>query len=250
LALGRNGTLYAKSGNDSEVYAFDSNGKRKWKAPDDVIPLYGLALGSDDTVYVSRHPPILGLDPESGAVRRKFEGYGASKLAAGNDGALYGGGPSGNSVFALAPDGTLKWRAEPGYVSTVWVGNDGVVYVGAHYDYKVSDPRTGAVRHVPPPRGAANARVYALDAQSGATKWSFTARGTIFGVAQAKDGTVYAGSYDGNVYAIDPRKGTLRWRFSTGAATWGSSPVHALVVGSDGTIYVGAGRSVEAINPP
>jgi outer membrane protein assembly factor BamB len=247
LALGRNGILFAAGG--GEVRAFDANGARKWTVADGLL-LSALALGRDDTVYVSRYTTLLELDPESGVVRRKLEGHGASKLAVGSDGAVYGGGPSGCGVSALAPDGTPKWTARPGCgVSAIRVGNDGVVYVGAHHDYTVFDP-TGAVRHVPPPRGAASARVYALEPQSGAIEWSFAARGTIFAIAQATDGTVYAGSFDGNVYAIDPRDGTLRWRLSTGPAAWGSSPVHALAVGSDGTIYAGAGDGVEAIDPP
>jgi outer membrane protein assembly factor BamB len=63
--------------------------------------------------------------------------------------------------------------------------------------------------------------------------------------AQAPDGTLYVGSFDGRLYAFNP-DGSQRWQFSTGAGIDMSSPA----IGPDGAIYIGSNdRSLRAINP-
>jgi len=245
LAVGPDGTIYAGT-IDHYIYAFDPDGALKWS------PRAGAGsavAGCDGAIYAPEvnDVHVYEFAPDS-TLRRKFTvGNSVRVLAAGTDGSY--AGTADSHVYAFAPDGALKWKVAPGAgVSALAVGSDGVVYVGSHLDYRVRDPVTGAIRHVV---GASAPVVYALDPQTGSAMWSSkVSKEKIFSLKVARKGTVYVGSYDGNIYALDPHSGTLRWRFSTGTGGWGASPVHALAVANDGTIYAGAGSSVEAISPP
>ena len=100
---------------------------------------------------------------------------------------------------------------------------DGVVYVGS-----------GDASHV----GKGN--VYAIDAASGAQRWSFAAGDVVLSSPAVVDGVVYVGSgrvvgaSESNVYALDAASGEQRWAFLTGGTVF-ASPV---VV--DGVVYVGS----------
>jgi len=78
-------------------------------------------------------------------------------------------------------------------------------------------------------------RVLALDAATGALRWTFQRGGEY--TAQSSPavyrGTVYIGSGEGALYALDAATGTERWRFKT-AKQVNSSPTVA-----DGLVYVG-----------
>jgi eukaryotic-like serine/threonine-protein kinase len=47
--------------------------------------------------------------------------------------------------------------------------------------------------------------VYALDAATGALRWSYTTGGSVQSSPAVADGTVYIGSEDANVYALNAR---------------------------------------------
>lgn len=69
-------------------------------------------------------------------------------------------------------------------------------------------------------------QVYALDAASGRTKWSYDA-GTWKDASPAvDDGTVYAGGKDGSLYALDAATGQVKWKFFTAFGVY-STPVVA-----------------------
>jgi len=71
----------------------------------------------------------------------------------------------------------------------------------------------------------------ALNAQTGATRWSFCPQGTA-GAPAVADGVVYYAPEDGNIYALDAAAGKQIWSHSTGSGI-GSAP--AVV---DGAVYV------------
>src|SRR5207253_2792188 len=54
--------------------------------------------------------------------------------------------------------------------------------------------------------------VYALNAETGATDWSFATGGKIKGAVALEGGRVYVGSYDHHVYALDADTGKLLWK--------------------------------------
>jgi outer membrane protein assembly factor BamB len=89
---------------------------------------------------------------------------------------------------------------------------NGVVYVGSFDDH-----------------------LYALDAATGAKRWSFRTGASIRSSPAVANGVVYVGSEDGRLYALDDATGTQRWSFQSGTSV-GSSPTVA-----HGTVYIGFG---------
>lgn len=83
--------------------------------------------------------------------------------------------------------------------------------------------------------GAANGRVYCIDAVAGAREWTFETGDYVSSSPSVVDGTVYVGSGDGNVYAVDAASGAERWRGETRTTITGGVAV-------DDGIVVGAGR--------
>jgi eukaryotic-like serine/threonine-protein kinase len=101
-------------------------------------------------------------------------------------------------------------------------------------------------------------KVYAVDAASGKTRWSFATRGerrfTAPGIHGAiprtermpdpfdvflsspavANGVVYIGSGDQHVYALDAATGALKWAFATGDV------VHASPAVANGTVFIGS----------
>jgi len=128
-------------------------------------------------------------------------------------------------LYALNPNGTLKWRYETWETGSVpsspAIGADGIVYVGSRDQY-----------------------LYALN-PDGTLKWRYeTGSSVSSSPAICVDGTVYVGSWDHSLYALNP-DGSLKWRYETGSSVY-SSPA----IGPDGTIYVGSNDSyVYAFHP-
>ncbi|MDI1454252.1 PQQ-binding-like beta-propeller repeat protein [Streptomyces sp. ATE26] len=88
-------------------------------------------------------------------------------------------------------------------------------------------------------------RVFALDAATGTTRWTYITRGRVDCGSSpvVADGTVYIGSDHGLVYALDVATGTEQWTYATHDDRF-SSPT---VVG--GAVYVGSDeRKVYALD--
>lgn len=234
LAVGNDGTIYAESA-DERLYALTSDGLLKWKVQDGGLEV---TVGRDGVVYADS----FALDPRTGETKTRFPG---PVLAVGDDSTIY---VQYQGICAFDPSGLLKWKSQARVTGPVAVGSDGTIYFGSLYRPTVRDPVTGLSKNIFPPTGAPRYRVFALDPHSGSTKWSFKVRGKVFAVVRGTD-AIYAGSYDGHVYALDSDTGALKWSFWAGG-DWGKMPVHALAIGSDGTVYAGAGSFVEAIRPP
>jgi len=94
--------------------------------------------------------------------------------------------------------------------------------------------------------------LYALDADTGETAWTFTAGGRIDSPPTIDKGYALFGCADGYVYSLRASDGQLAWRYLAG---WGRQqlvardqlesvwPVHGSVLVVDGTVYAVAGRS-------
>jgi len=279
------GTIYIAA-YDRVVYALNPNGSVKWtnNLPEPTYiyftaftAVYGTpAVGGDGTVYVpSENGKLLALNPTNGAIKwvyatpvtmttntdstidTNYNGlYASPALAA--DGTIYFGSFDRN-LYALNPDGSLKWTNRFG--STIFaspvVGRDGTIYCGCDNGrlYAV-DPNgtqrwsfnTGPRPITASPAIGADGRVYiGVDSPfnkrfysvntNGTTNWVFTTGGRVeSSAALGADGTIYFGCDDQKLYALNP-DGTTNWVFTTGAtnAAVKSSPA----VSADGTIYFG-----------
>ncbi|MDO8545015.1 MAG: S8 family serine peptidase [Opitutaceae bacterium] len=183
------------------------------------------------------------------------EGAVSGSPAVGADGTIYvGGGSPDRNVYAIAPDGTMKWRYETGGSvnnCSPAIGLDGTIFFGANDGQVTALKPDGTVVwqksldagsvSVSPAVGidgtiylhGTNEYLYALDPATGATKWrAFVAALTFASAAIGPDGTIYQPSDVGYLYAIRP-DGTLKWRFTTANDTFATPAIDAA-----GNIYV------------
>jgi eukaryotic-like serine/threonine-protein kinase len=115
--------------------------------------------------------------------------------------------------------------------------------------------------------GSNDGKLYALDADTGATKWSFPTGARITSSPAVDNGLVYCISYDGNFYAVDAVSGKLKWKFALpGERRYAATHLHgALPAGEtmpdpfdvylsspalwNGSVYFGSGDgSVYSLN--
>ena len=181
------------------------------------------ALGDDGTIYVGAQDKKLHAIAGDGAHRwsRDLGGDVDCAPAIGDDGTIYVGSDAG-VVVAFDARGNERWRATVGgFVrGGLTVGRAGVVFAGTY---------------------GPGPRVVALDAATGAERWSFRVQGTgapEFGIHGAPledaEGKLYFGAHDDNVYALDAA-GKLLWTFAT------QGDVDApLALGPGGVLYVGS----------
>lgn len=141
---------------------------------------------------------------------------GVPALAA--DGTVYfGGGAPDRHLYAVRPDGTLRWRFQAGGTidnCSPAIGADGTIYFGA------SD---GQVTALTP---------------AGTIRWQRSIGTGTAAVSPAVgiDGTVHIHGLDGVLHALDGATGAIRWRTDVVATTFASP-----VIAPDGTIYQMAG---------
>ncbi len=229
-AVADDGTIYIDTRSnrpfDGRLYAVDPSGSIKWsleRSPGD----YALhpAIAKDGTIYTAGGDYLSAVDPD-GNVLWTFDNQAnafASSPAIGHDGTIYMGAVN-DSLYAITPDGTLRWAYLAGdrIETSPIVGVDGTIYFGCR-----------------------DGRLYAV-APDGTERWrtditTFRPAGVSATASMGPDGTIYVTSYD--VFAVDP-SGFIRWRYP-GYGFHGTTPV----VGADGTIYVASWREVLALDP-
>ncbi|HEY5001095.1 MAG TPA: PQQ-binding-like beta-propeller repeat protein, partial [Candidatus Cryosericum sp.] len=161
-----------------------------------------------------------------------------SSPAIAGDGTIYVGS-NGRYLYALHPDGTLKWKYRTSHwiisasVSSPAISSDGTIYVASwdgylsavnsdgtlKWTFKTGWPSAGPFQNLlkkPPAWMTAG-----LDEITSAP-------------AISMEGTIYIGSNNNYLYALNA-DGTLKWKFETGDGIF-SSPR----ISSDGTVYVGS----------
>jgi len=96
--------------------------------------------------------------------------------------------------------------------------------------------------------GSNDGKLYALDAATGAFKWSYTTGAAISSSPAIISGVVYVGSNNGKLYALHAATGAFKWSYTTGGPLDYSSPA----VGWKGVLYVGSrtGSSMPCMPPP
>jgi outer membrane protein assembly factor BamB len=216
-----------------------------WSSPHNIV------IGPIDTLRVWRYQ----INATAGAANY-------SSPAIGPDGTIYVGSQD-DFVYAVNPDGTLKWRFLTGDAvrSSPAIAADGTIYVGSYDNrlYALNPNGTlewsfltgGNVSSSPAIAadgtvifGSADNSIYALNPDS-TLRWSYATGGSVNSSPSiASDSTIYCGSDDNYLYALTPA-GTLKWRYSVGSDVAGSPAIAA-----DGTVYFGSlDGGLYALNP-
>lgn len=260
------GTVYAGS-NDGHLYAIDADeGEQRWSVE------IGEAVRSspnvvDGTVHVgSDDGRLYAIDADDGeqlwsaGTRAPVE---SSPTVV--DGVAYVGSDD-SRVYAFDDEGERLWRFDArtqGFAGPIVnsapvrgapVVVDDVIHAfapGAGYGIEVgtgeeqwahqfdedelrsSPTRRGSTVYV----GSGNA-LYALNANRGGARWSFTTQGLVESSPTVADDRLYVGSNEGRLFAFNATTGSLRWRFEAG------EPVRSSPTVVDGTVYVGTDEGV------
>jgi outer membrane protein assembly factor BamB len=275
--IGPDGAIYVAA-HDGKLHAVSPDGKLRWSFATGDRIWSTPALAEDGTVYTGSDDDHLYAIDGSGAMRWRFRvgaceppvGFGPEGVRCdvdggptiGPDGTVYTGG---DGVYAVWPDGTLRWKLATGervttapalmpeggaaapvaapVAITAPAPVAGTVYAGALDDalYAVQPDgtrawtfRTGGDIEAAPAVGQDGSiyfgsdddKIYAL-APDGTLRWAVVTGGDVrSSPALAEDGTIYAGSYDGHLYAIEPG-GRVKWRFAAAGRIHGAPAVAA-----------------------
>jgi hypothetical protein len=113
-------------------------------------------------------------------------------------------------LYAIRPNGTMKWRTWVEAGTSPTIGQDGTIYAGW-------------------------SQLYAVNPVNGSVKWIYNSAGGIEGgtPCSSQEGIIYFGTYGGYLIAVNPN-GTEAWKAAIGQCQ--SAPA----IGEDGTIYIGA----------
>lgn len=203
----------------SQFDTHSNHGELKWRFATSGLVDSSPVIGADGTIYVGNDD-----------VEKFSNGQSAS---------------GGGNLYAINPDGTLKWKFPTGgntLYCTPAIGVDGTIYIASTHD-------PGATFH--------DSYLLAVN-PDGTLKWKFKTRWfpmlpLLFSPAInsaptiATDGTIYLNDGYSDLYAIAP-DGSEKWEFTTsgGSHVQKSSPA----IGTDGTIYFGSGdHHLYAVNP-
>jgi len=220
-AIDNNGTIYTTNAYFSAFYALSSDGELE--VSEQILDEQGTskpAIGADGTVYFTTNKALHAYTPEGVEQWSVSLGGTDSSPAIDSEGIIYVGSYSGY-LYAINPDGTIKWKFLAGgkiYSSPV-LDFDGNLYFGCN-----------------------DSKLYALSS-TGNEIWTYTTGDSILSSpAIASEGVVFFGSNDGYVYALR-LDGTLCWKYNTGYEIE-SSPV----ISNNGTIIISNENKTFAFN--
>jgi outer membrane protein assembly factor BamB len=200
---------------------------------------------------IGRTPASTANNP--GIEKWRFNTYiGGPSGAAIDNNTIYFGTAEGG-VYALYPNGTMKWTYETGnpIFSDPALAADGTIYITScdHYFYAIYPDgtlkwrfNTGEIISSSPVIanngtiyiGNSQGRVFAVN-PNGTEQWHYDLPNDIYGSpALGTDRTIYIGCWDNRFYALNPN-GTLKWWFPTGNHVKGVPSI-----APDGTIYFGS----------
>jgi outer membrane protein assembly factor BamB len=211
-----NASVFIGSYDEDNIFALNaSTGALLWSYTADG-PVFSSPAFADGVVYIGSEYPgqtLYALNAKTGAVLWKSTASGSTWYTPTVwNGMVYVGANDGNLYALDASTGATLWKYTSDAVSTPAVAN-GVVYVGS------------------------GDGLLALDAYTGALRWSY-ATGDLFVSSPAvANGVVYVGSWAGNVCALDAETGILLWDYPT------ETPIHSSPAVSNGMVYVASDYS-------
>lgn len=200
----------------SPIDASDNPGRVQWVYNTSSILESSPVIGEDGTIYFGGpNQHLIALNPDGTkkwnvSLVTSYPGGLRGGPAIDSDGIIYC--PSGNQLFALFPNGTVKWSftGDESFYSSPAIDTNGTIYLGC-----------------------SDNKLYAIHA-NGTSYWNYTTGDAIALSSPAIDrnGTIYIGSTDNHTYAIFPN-GTLKWSLDLGFNVFSSPAIDA-----NGTIYI------------
>jgi outer membrane protein assembly factor BamB len=112
-AVASDGTVYVQQ-HQGTLHAYTVNGSFAWVSDPTTSDIYGPAIGPDGTLYVTDYHALYALSPRGILLWQQAidaldqQVHSAPSVAA--DGTIYFGG---STLFAMRPDGTVKWKFTP-----------------------------------------------------------------------------------------------------------------------------------------
>ena len=239
---GPDGTVYVGTG-DGYLWAYSPiTGILQWKLLIGALIQDSCTVDANGIVYVCATDGSLTAVSRQGSILWKFRiNIPASGLfcapTIGTDNTLYIATPGPDaSVYAINPNGTLKWRRNTGFSyinSTVTIANDGTLYVGANEGFLIALNPNGTIY-------IASSSLEAIN-PDGTVKWRYNSSGGILRSSPAISPLGYIIFYDqtGKLICLNPN-GTLRWSY-TGSPNFIAGIVS---IGDDGSIYYVQGSTL------
>ena len=141
----------------------------------------------------------------------------------------------------------LRWTFEPTHAPKPAWPKPGEEMERTHFDNAHHTTSANGIVYF---GSSVDNKIYALDAGSGKTKWTFYTEGPVRYAPTIWKNRIYAGSDDGHVYCLKAKNGKLIWKYRAGPSAerllgngrmislW---PVRTSVLVDDGTVYFGAG---------
>jgi outer membrane protein assembly factor BamB len=82
--------------------------------------------------------------------------------------------------------------------------------------------------------------VYALDARTGKTVWTYKTGGAVKGALASSRDRVFVGSYDGHVYALNAKTGMLVWKAAGDPRLFGHGTFYSTPAVAYDRVYIGS----------
>ncbi len=254
-SIGQDGTIYYSG--QYEVIALNPDGTLKWKKNSDERSCGPMVISENESIYyacfVNDYYRIAALNSDGNKIWEFFpdSGFGGSvSPALDRDGCIYFS--AGNCLYALNPEGKLKWKFEIASNGTPTIGDDGTIYVGGdRYLYAFKPDGTLKWVHEPgstPVIGSDRTLYFGFGkhlyatSQNGTTKcFSKELPGDVCGISIGSEGKIYAGIVDWKDLEEQPEA----WSYSFSPSgeilqTFGNSWCEMMstpTIGRDGSIY-------------
>jgi len=112
-AITRSGAVVFPS--DRFLSAFDaSTGELLWQLPAEIRANRGVSISAEGRIYVGTHESLLAIAEDGSVLWEVPLSLGPSEVLIGRKGTLYFQIERDNFVYAISPDGTLRWKFDMG----------------------------------------------------------------------------------------------------------------------------------------
>lgn len=180
------------------------------------------AVANGAVYFGSADGGLYAVDTATGKLRWKFEAHGdVNSSPAVVDNTVYVISLDGNLYAVDAATGKQRWsiatKGEHRFTAAgILSALPSAEIMPDPWDFFLSSPTvaSGVVYF-----GSGDGSVYAVDAQTGALRWSYKTGDVVHGSPAVSGGIVYVGSWDTYFYALNAATGALEWKFKTGEDT-------------------------------